>query len=150
MADQFMRWAVSKATGQKMEDVVITEARVDNIEDDDDENNDDEKTTVEDSLSEEQKNNPIATYANAAGTCFLPEQWFALMENKNFKKKDIKVLKRVLTSKTDTECIAAYDEFKALEPEKLFSLYAVLNEEQQQMLKQLGELVDAAKQTQED
>lgn len=97
----------------------------------------------EDDLTDHQKENPVSAFAQAAGSCFTPNQWFELMEV--LKKKEMRILRGVFDAESDADCVSAYDELSDLPAQKLMALNNILDDEQRAMLAQLGELVQAVK-----
>lgn len=143
MAGQFMQWASSKLHNRPPPPPGAPSAPADDGPPDASEEAHTD-ADIEDALTEEQKENPVATFANAMANVIEPPQWFQVSEL--LTRKEMKTLRNVLEATTDTACVKAFDAFTELPPGKLLELHGILSEEQKQMLAQLGELVEAVKQ----
>jgi hypothetical protein len=150
MGAQFMPWAMSKMSGKKPPPFVPPGATDDEGEDDDDEGEDgpsaaDTEASTEGGvqLTEDQKSNPVAAIASTVAVMLEPEQWFEISDI--LRKKEFRILRAVLGATEDEACMVAYDQFAAVDADKLLKLNAVLTEEQREMLTHLGKLIDSIK-----
>lgn len=149
MAGQFMSWASSKlhsrppAPPPPNDDGETDEPEAHEGARDPQAQTEPTVADLEDTLTDEQKENPVATFANAVANIIEPHQWFQVTEI--LSRREMKVLRNVMEATTDAACVKGYDAFTDLPPTKLLELHGILTEEQKQMLAQLGELVEAVK-----
>ena len=134
LAGQFMTWAAQKASGKGPSVPPPPEPGAEPSS---------AEPNIEDGMTEEQKENPVATFASAMASVFTSDQWFQL--NEVLSRKEMRVFRAVLEATTDRECVEAYEAFSAIPALKLMQLHGLMNEEQQGFFAQFQELIAAVK-----